>query len=267
MDNPRGEEGAMQVPRVIVVTGAASGMGRVAATRWARQGAQVAAVDRSAEALKELESNHPGIRAFECDVSDEEAVERVAAEIRTQMGEIDRLVNAAGILLRGEAGELPLAEIRRTIEVNCLGTMFWVNVVLPGMRTRRYGEIINFSSVAGFLPTPGVNAYVASKFAVFGFTETLAEETRKDGIRVLAVCPPPVDTPMLAGIMDGTFGPRIEKYMKPITPDTVIDAIEKALPGKRLLVLPGRGTAAMLRTRRFAPGLIRFGFRRLVYRN
>src|SRR5688572_25298973 len=254
-------------PRVIVVTGAASGMGRAAATRWARRGAQVAAVDRSAEALKELEAAEANISAFECDVSDEQAVERVRSEISTRLGDIDRLVNAAGILLRGEAGELSMADVRRTIEINCLGTMFWGNAVLPAMRHRRRGEIVNFSSVAGFLPTPGVNAYVASKFAVFGFTETLAEEVRRDGIRVLAVCPPPVDTPMLAEVMDGTFGPRIEKYMRPITPDTVIDAIDKALPRRQLLVLPGPGTPAMLWMRRLSPGLTRILFRALVYRS
>jgi NAD(P)-dependent dehydrogenase (short-subunit alcohol dehydrogenase family) len=253
-------------PRVFVVTGAASGMGRAAATRWARRGALVAAVDRSAEALKELEAAEPNISAFECDVSDEEAVERVRSEICSRLGDIDRLVNAAGILLRGEAGELSTPDVRRTIEINCLGTMFWVNAVLPAMRERRRGEIVNFASVAGFLPTPGVNAYVTSKFAVLGFTETLAEEVRRDGIRVVAVCPPPVDTPMLAEVMDGTFGPRIEKYMKPITPDVVIDAIDKALPGRRLLVLPGPGTPAMLWLRRLSPGLTRFLFRALVYR-
>jgi NAD(P)-dependent dehydrogenase (short-subunit alcohol dehydrogenase family) len=255
----------MAAPRVAIVTGAASGMGRAAAVRLARQGTQVAAVDRSGDVLKELEAAEAGIAAFECDVADADTVARVAGEIGNRLGEPDRLVNAAGICLPGKIGAIPTADFRRTMEVNYFGTMHWVDAILPAMRARRSGEIVNFASIAGFLPTPGVAAYGASKFAVLGFTETLAEETRGDRIRVVCVCPPAVDTPMLADIMAGTsLGARINRFVKPITAYTVIDAIEKALPGKGLLVLPGPGTPTMLRMRRFTPGLMTRLFR-LVY--
>src|SRR4051812_2768217 len=92
--------------KVVVVTGAASGMGRAAAIRWAKQGHLVAGVDRSGDVLKELESAVPGFAAFECDVADEAAVRRVAGEIRSRLGEVDRLVNAAGICIAGRIGEL-----------------------------------------------------------------------------------------------------------------------------------------------------------------
>jgi NAD(P)-dependent dehydrogenase (short-subunit alcohol dehydrogenase family) len=252
----------MHTPRVAVITGAASGMGRTAAARWAAQGWVVAAVDRAAEPLKELERDCPGITAVECDVTDEAAVRRAAERITTELGDIDRLVNAAGICVAGKIGELPASEFRRVMTVNYFGTVHWVDAVLPGMRDRRQGEIVNFASVAGFVPTPNLSAYGSSKFAVLGYTEALAEETWTDGIRVLCVCPPGVDTPLYTDLMAGTsLGPRIQKFVKPITPDSVIDAIDRALPGKRTYVFPGRGTTAMHRMRRFAPTLTNRIFR------
>jgi NAD(P)-dependent dehydrogenase (short-subunit alcohol dehydrogenase family) len=244
----------MHTPRVAIVTGAASGMGRTAARRWAGQGWHVAAVDRAVEPLKELERDHAGITAVECDVTDETAVRRAAEEITAALGPVDRLVNAAGICVAGKIGELPASEFRRVMTVNYFGTVHWVDALLPGMRARRQGEIVNFASVAGFVPTPNLSAYGSSKFAVLGYTEALAEEVQRDGIRVLCVCPPGVDTPLYTDLMAGTsLGPRIQQFVKPITPDSVIEAIDRALPGKRTYVFPGRGTTAMHRMRRFAP--------------
>ena len=255
----------MSLPRVAVITGAASGMGRAAAIKWAQSGILVAAVDREAEPLKALERDNPHVTAFECDVTDEEAVRRTAAEIEADLAPIDRLVNAAGICVSGKTGELPASEFRRVMAVNFFGTLHWVSAVLPDMQRRQQGEIVNFASVAGFIPTPNLNAYGASKFAVLGFTEALASENAAVGIRVLAVCPPGVDTPLYADLMVGTsLGPRIQRFIKPITPESVVDAIDDAL-GKhsKMLILPGRGTAAMYRMRRYAPNLTNRVFRSL----
>ena len=254
----------MHTPRVAIVTGAASGMGRTAAIRWARQGWHIAAVDRAVEPLKELERDHAGITAVECDVTDETAVRRAADEITATLGPVDRLVNAAGICVAGKIGDLPAAEFRRVMTVNYFGTVHWVDSVLPAMQGRRAGEIVNFASVAGFVPTPSLSAYGSSKFAVLGYTEALAEENRAVGVRVLCVCPPGVDTPLYKDLMAGTsLGPRIQKFVKPITADSVIDAIDRALPGRRTSVFPGRGTTAIHRMRRFAPGLTNRIFRSL----
>lgn len=248
--------------RTIVVTGAASGMGRAAAVRWAAQGHTVIAVDRAAEPLKSLERDHIGITASVCDVTDPDAVLATAREIEQQHGHIDRMVNAAGICVAGETGTLPAAEFRRVMSVNYFGTVNWVDAVLPAMQERGAGEIVNFASVAGWIPTPKLNAYGASKFAVVGYTEGLAQENFSTGVRVLAVCPPGVDTPLYSDLMAGTsLGPRIQKIAKPITAESVIDAIERALPGRRTCIFPGRGTTSMIRMRRFAPGLTTRVFR------
>src|SRR5437773_286264 len=123
----------MKSARVAVITGAASGMGRAAAVKWARSGMTVAAVDRAADPLKALERDHPNITAFECDVTDEAAVHRSAGEIDENLGPVDRLVNAAGICVSGKTGELPASEFRRVMTVNYFGTLHWVSAVLPNM--------------------------------------------------------------------------------------------------------------------------------------
>lgn len=247
----------METRNVIVVTGAASGMGRAAATRWARQGHVVAGVDRSADALKEIEAKVPNFSAFECDVTGEGAVRRVAEEIRGRLGEIDRLVNAAGICISGRIGDLEPAAFRKTMEVNYFGTVHWVDAVIGSMRARGRGEIVLFSSVGGFLPGPGVDAYIASKFAVLGYAEVLRQQATKDGIRVICICPPPVDTPLLANFMAGSkMHPAAARFMKPMTADQIVDSIEKALPGKGFLLLPDATAKASYVGRRLAPNLV-----------
>jgi NAD(P)-dependent dehydrogenase (short-subunit alcohol dehydrogenase family) len=247
----------MENRKVVVVTGAASGMGRAAAVRWARQGHLVAGVDRAGDALKQMESDVPGFSAFECDVTDEAAVRQVAGEIRTRLGEIDRLLNAAGICISGRIGELEPSAFRKTMEVNYFGTVHWVDAVVGPMRARRQGEIVLFSSVGGFLPGPGVDAYIASKFAVLGYAEVLRQQADKDAIRVMCICPPPVDTPLLANFMEGArMHPAAEKLMRPMTPDQIVDAIEKALPGSGFLLLPGATAKASYIGRRLAPNLV-----------
>lgn len=254
----------MTNPRVAIVTGAASGMGRAAAIRLARAGAKVAAVDQSAKALKELEASETNISAFACDVSDSAAVEQAAKEIQSRLGDVERLVNAAGICIVGKTSELPAADFRRVMEVNYMGTVHWAKAVLPVMRARRSGEIVLISSIAGWMPTPALPAYVASKFAVVGYAECLAEEVTGDGIRVICVCPPAVQTGMLSTLMaGGVIPPKATKYVKPLTADAVIDAIEEALPKKHLFVFPGPGTTAMWQARRFAPALLRRVFHAL----
>jgi NAD(P)-dependent dehydrogenase (short-subunit alcohol dehydrogenase family) len=239
---------------VIVVTGAASGMGRAAATRWARQGRTVAAVDRSGDVLKQLEADVPNLTGFECDVTDEDAVNRVAGEIRSRLGGIGRLVNAAGICISGSIGDLEPAAFRKTMEVNYFGTVHWVNALYPTMREQRRGEIVLFSSMGGYFPGPGVDAYIASKFAVLGYAEVLGLQAAEHGVRVVCICPPPVDTPLLAGFMEGASS-RAKKMMRPMTPDQIVDAIEKKLAGKGFLLLPDMTTKATYLARRLMPSL------------
>ena len=220
----------------------------------AAAGASVAAVDVDDDGLAATVGRAPTMRSWTCDVSDADAVERVVKEVESALGPIDRLVHAAGICLPSLLAEQPVDEIDRTIAVNFLGTAYMVKAVLPGMLDRRRGDVVAFASLAGWLPSPRLGAYSASKHAVVAFMEVLAYENRGSGVRFACVCPPVVDTPMVAGIQardDAALGGQ-----RGIDPSVVVDAIGASLEAGELFVLPGRGTKTAWRTRRFAPGLI-----------
>jgi short-subunit dehydrogenase len=241
-------------PAVALVTGAASGMGQLAARRLAAAGASVAAVDVDEAGLAATDSRAPTMRSWACDVTDAAAVERVVKEVEADFGPVDRLVHAAGICLPGQLADQPVDEIDRTIAINYLGTVHVVKSVLPGMLDRRRGDVVTFASLAGWLPSPHLGAYAASKHAVVAFMEVLANENRGNGVRFACVCPPVVETPMVDGIRarsEAALGGQ-----RGIDPSIVLDAIERSLGAGELFVLPGKGTKSVWRARRFAPGLI-----------
>lgn len=255
---------AASSPAVALVTGAASGMGQLAARRLAAAGASVAAVDVDENGLDATVARAPTMRPWTCDVTDDAAVTRTVEEVEGAFGPVERLVHAAGVCLPGALVDQDVDEIERTMAVNYLGTVRVVKAVLPGMLERRRGDVVAFASLAGWLPTPLLGAYAASKHSVVAFTEVLAQENRGRGVRFACVCPPIVETPMVEGIRarnDLALGGQ-----RGIEPGVVLDAIEQALDAGDLLVLPGRGTKTLWRTRRFAPALIRRQIDRAVRR-
>ena len=175
-------------------------------------------------------------------------------EVESTLGPIDRLVHAAGICLPAPLTEQPVDEIDRTIAVNFLGTVHMVKAVLPGMLDRLRGDVVAFASLAGWLPSPHLGAYSASKHAVVAFMEVLAYENRGSSVRFACVCPPVVDTPMAAAIRAGDAVAIAGQAG--IDPSVVVDAIESSLEAGELFVLPGKGTKSVWRARRFAPRLI-----------
>jgi short-subunit dehydrogenase len=229
-------------------------MGQLAARRLAAAGTSVSAIDVDEAGLDVTVSRSPTMRSWTCDVTDAAAVVRTVKEVEAAFGPVERLVHAAGICLPGLLADQPADEIERTIAVNYLGTVRVVQAVLPGMLDRRRGDVVTFASLAGWLPTPRLGAYAASKHAVVAFTEVLAYENRGNGVRFACVCPPVVETPMVAGIRtrdDAALGGQ-----RGIHASVVLDAIERALDAGDLFVLPGRGTKTVWRTRRFAPRLL-----------
>lgn len=250
--------------RVAVVTGAASGMGRLAAERLAKAGWAVAAVDLPGPRLDAVAAE-TGATPHACDVSDHNQVTSAAHCIVEQFGAIDRLVNAAGIAVSGRIEDLPADDFERSMNVNYLGTVRWVKAVLPTMRARGSGEVVLFASLAGWMPTPAMAAYTATKFAVLGFAETLAMEAKGTGISVRCVCPAGVQTPMLDDIMAQGISERLKK-MSPISPpEQVIDAIEASLTKGHagIYVFPGVPAKVLWRVRRLSPRLLAGVVRRL----
>nr|WP_314073299.1 oxidoreductase [uncultured Roseococcus sp.] len=176
--------------QTFLITGASSGFGQALAREALAVGHRVVGTVRNEEAGAAFEKLQPG-RAFAklLDVTDEAAVERVVAEIEAGIGSIDVLVNNAGYGFEGVIEESPLAELRRQFEVNVFGAVAMIRAVLPFMRRRRAGRILNITSMGGHTTFPGLGYYHGSKFALEGISETLGKEVRGLGIFVTAVGP------------------------------------------------------------------------------
>jgi NAD(P)-dependent dehydrogenase (short-subunit alcohol dehydrogenase family) len=254
--------------RVAVVTGAASGMGRLMTTRLAEQGWALAAVDLPGPQLDAVVAE-TGAVPHPCDVSDDNQVTDASHAVLERFGVIDRLVNAAGIAVSGRIEDLPADAFERSMKVNYLGTVRWVQAVLPGMRTRGAGEVVLFASLAGWMPTPAMAAYTATKFAVVGFAETLAMEVKGSGITVRCVCPGGVQTPMLDDIMAQGMPERLKNLTSIAAPEQVIDAIEASLTHRHagIYVFPGVPAKVLWRVRRLSPRLLGGAVRRLSATN
>jgi short-subunit dehydrogenase len=186
--------------QVAVVTGASSGIGEALARALARRGARVALVARRREKLegiaRSLVEDGLEARAFACDVADAEQVARAAREVAESLGEVELLVNSAGYGRHVLFVDHDADDIEAMMATNYMGTVRWIKQVLPGMRSRGRGAIVNVSSFAGRIGQADEVAYSASKFAVTGLSEGLAQELAPLGIHVLCVYPTLVRTEM-----------------------------------------------------------------------
>ncbi len=239
--------------QVVFVTGGGSGMGRLAAQRMADAGAKVAAVDVNEAGLAETAAGREAIHSWRLDVTDNQAVLATVKEVEDRLGPIDRVYNAAAIMPTGLLMEQDTATIVRIMEIDYNGVVHVAKAILPGMLERGRGDLINFASIAGWGPTLHFGAYNAAKFAVVAFTEVLHHENRGKGVRIIAVCPPPVDTPLLD---QATSKPKVLELGKPIQPGAVLDAIERDLATGKPFCFPNAQTKLAWIMRRFAPGLV-----------
>jgi NAD(P)-dependent dehydrogenase (short-subunit alcohol dehydrogenase family) len=184
--------------RRILITGAASGIGRRTAQLFAAEGAALTLLDRSPEALAEMADETRGC-AVEADVTDEASIAEAVARGAAAMGGIDGVVNAAGIVIRGPVLDVSVADWRRVIDVNLTGIYIVVRCCLPFLSQAAGATIVNIASGQGLLPnTPEMTAYAASKGGVVNLTRALAAELAP-AIRVNSICPGMVNTPMTRG--------------------------------------------------------------------
>jgi NAD(P)-dependent dehydrogenase (short-subunit alcohol dehydrogenase family) len=182
--------------RVAIVTGGASGMGAATARRLAAGGAQVMVVDRNADLAPKVAAEIDGT-SMVGDVADSAFCDGAVAAAVERHARLDVLVNAAGVIVRASGEDTTDDQWSRIMGVNVSGTFFMCRAALRVMKSQRSGAIVNFGSIWGDLGSAGVAAYCASKGAVHNLTRALAMDHAGDGIRVNAVCPGEVNTPML----------------------------------------------------------------------
>jgi 3-oxoacyl-[acyl-carrier protein] reductase len=190
--------------KVVVVTGASSGIGRATAELFAREGALVAIFARSADKLAELAGDR--VLAVAGDVAHEADVERLFTDLESRFGDCDVLVNNAGMTDVAPLIDTPPDRWDRMFAVNVRGAYLATRRALPAMLARRGGAIVNVASISGVIGPkkfPGFVSYCASKAAVIEMTEALAVEVRDSGVRVNCVSPGSVDTPMWADVSGG----------------------------------------------------------------
>lgn len=177
--------------KVAVISGAAAGIGKAFAVRLASEGADIAVVDlnASSQTLDEIKAVGGRAIAYQCDVSDPAEVESLGREVLGAFGRCDILVNNAGIFPSCRFEDLDLEGWRRMITINLDSVFLMSKAFVPGMRTRRWGRVVNMASNSFGQVAPGLTHYIASKGGVIGFTRALASELGTDGITVNAIGP------------------------------------------------------------------------------
>lgn len=230
--------------KIIVITGASGGLGKEIAIQSAKQGASVILLARSLDKLKALrhmliETYKIDAYAFQLDVANPNDVKEIFKQITHDIGEVDVLINNAGYGIFKEAIETDVHEAKAMFDVNVLGLMACTSSVLPMMKSRKSGHIINIASQAGKMATPKSSLYSATKFAVLGYSNALRMELKNEHIFVTTVNPGPIATDFFETADEsGNYIKSIEKII--LKPEAVARKIVAAMfTTKREINLPG----------------------------
>lgn len=245
--------------KIAWITGASSGIGKALVERLLRDGYRVAVSARSADALAELASSHPGkIGVYPLDVTDPAAVKQVFAAVESDMGPVDLAVFAAGSYTRDYAKDFDSARTRQMFELNVLGTASCLETVMPAMTGRRSGHIAVVASVSGYVGLPGAATYGATKAALNVMCEALYPELERSGVKITIINPGFVDTPLT----------KKNDFPMPflVSSEEAADTIAKGLTkGKFEIIFPWK-MAVAIRFLHALPHSLRFALTRKMLR-
>lgn len=216
--------------KTILITGAATGIGREMALLFAKEKADLILMDINKSKLnktvKDASASGSQVISHICDISDDKEVARIAKLVRKNHT-VDILINNAGIVIGKSIEDISYKEIKKTIDVNLLGLIWMTKQFLPQMIERGSGHIVNISSAAGLLAVPRMGDYCATKFGVVGFSDSLRMEMKKYGhknIKITCVCPSVIDTGMFEGFKPPLFNP----ILKPLyVAEKIVNAVKK----------------------------------------
>jgi len=224
--------------KVVLITGASSGIGRQTAIEFAKLGANIVLVARRKEKLEqvanELKEFHISTLVYQCDVSKKDQVKEMSKAVLEKFDSLDILVNNAGFAIYGSVSDLTIDEIESQMETNYFGMIYCIKNFLPSMLNKKSGHIVNVASVAASFGLPGIASYCASKFAMLGFSEGLKHELKDTGVGITVVSPIMVRT----NFFDNSSFEKMPKYSPmSLSSKTVAKAILKAANSPRLEII------------------------------
>lgn len=246
---------------VAFVTGAGSGIGRALCVELSRRGAVVAATDLNLESAKETVGMLKGQGlALKLDVADRQAFKKCVQTVEKKLGPLNFIANNAGIGIAGEVLDLKPEDWERTFAINVMGVVHGIDAAYPGMAERRRGFILNTASLAGLTAVPGGAPYCASKHAVVGLTLSLRAEAQTRKVKVSALCPGIVDTPIFAnsisrGGLDARQLPEITNFKALAPEECAKAALDGLAKGEPLIVVPAIAQTAFM-LQRISPNLM-----------
>ena len=227
--------------KIVLVTGASSGIGYASAVQFAKEGAKLILISRNKEKLNQISEDlkkfNTSTFVYECDVSDKLQVNKTSKIILDEFGSVDILVNNAGFAVYGSVSNLTIEEIESQMATNYFGMVYFVKNFLPSMIAKKSGHIVNVASVAASFGLPGIASYCASKFAMLGFSEGLKHELKGTGVGITVVSPIMVRT----NFFNHPSFKSMPKYSPTsLNPETVAKVIVKAANSPRLeIIVPG----------------------------
>ena len=221
----------------VLITGGASGIGKSIAKRFAADGAQLILVDLNEPLLqataREIGAAGPFVSSYRADVTDVAGIAALRERVNADGGPIDVLINNAGLVFGGPFLDLPLEKHLTTYRVNTLGVVAFTHAFLPDLIGRPDAHLVNVASASGLIGLPYGSTYASSKWAVIGFSESIALELKMLGhehVHVTTVCPSYVST----GLFDGAKPPLMTRML---TPERLADQVARAVLGNRSYVL------------------------------